>query len=564
MADPIKTFIDKINSAGWIERTRFKDIFADVSQELFVRWVTFPLLYGDSIADIEVINIGNKISLNFSQDQESVSRVPLNYLFPLINRDPNRRAPGMFFIGSTADNQFVIPDYTLSKKHAVINKKPNGWFIKDLQSEFGSYVNGTAIGSKEIQLNDGDRVAMGRYQFIFLAPKTLYGLLFDHNIATPVPLPKPTEVPTLPPSPKPTEAPQPEPPEVDRTAEKIAKNIEKNSEFVAKCIANEQFDGIEDKLLVILSFIPFFDMFSIYEKKQIISFHSKLVMAKPKETICKENDASNNFFIILKGYVMILKEGSPIALNTLGPGRSFGEIAFLTGTPRSANVVAKESTILLSIDREFYENIGLEIREKFKDQIIRQISANIVQQNIDIAEFFRERLPPELKVSKKAGRHTDLAEKKNTSREVLEFVQTNPIFSSMTPYQKSALAVLLESVESYEAGEIIIKEGATNSSLYFIVEGGVFITVTSKNVLLAELKVGDMFGETSLFSKKLTTANVITKKRTRLVQVTQEDLDIMSIEVRDKLKDIVLAQIIKRLTLQNIAIVNFPDTQPRD
>ncbi|MBF0415449.1 MAG: cyclic nucleotide-binding domain-containing protein [Magnetococcales bacterium] len=563
MADPIKTFIDKINSAGWIERTRFKEIFADVSQELFVRWITFPLLYGDSIADIEVINIGNKISLNFSQEQESVSRVPLNYLFPLVNRDPNRRAPGMFFIGSTADNQFVIPDYTLSKKHAVINKKPNGWFIKDLQSEFGSYVNGTAIGSKEIQLNDGDRVAMGRYQFIFLAPKTLYRLLFDHKGATPPPSPKQTEAPTLPPSPKPAEVPQSDPSAIDGTAEKIAKNIEKNSEFVAKCIANEQFDGIEDKLLVILSFIPFFDLFSIYEKKQIISFHSKLVMAKPKESICKENDASNNFFIILKGYVTILKEGSPIALNTLGPGRSFGEIAFLTGTPRSANVVAKEATILLSIDREFYENIGLEIREKFKDQIIRQISANIVQQNIDIAEFFRERLPPELKVSKKAGRHTDLAEKKNTSREVLEFVQTNPIFSSMTPYQKSALAVLLESVESYEAGEIIIKEGATNSSLYFIVEGGVFITVTSKNVLLAELKVGDMFGETSVFSKKLTTANVIAKKRTRLVQVTQEDLDIMSIEVRDKLKDIVLVQIIKRLTLQNIAIVNFPDTTQR-
>lgn len=543
MADPIKTFLDKINSAGWIERTVLKEIFADVSQELFVRWVPFPLLYGDSIADIEVINIGNKISLNFSQDQESVSRVPLNYVFPLVNRDPSRRAPGMFFIGSTAENQFVIPDYTLSKKHAVINKKPNGWFFKDLQSEFGSYVNGVATGTKEIQLNDGDRLALGRYQFIFLAPKTLYGLLFTRKAVTTPP--------------KPTEAPQPELPSVTKIEEKIAKNLEKNSDFVAKCIANEQFDGVEDKLLVILSFIPFFDLFSIYEKKQIISFHSKLVMAKPKELICKENDASNNFYIILKGYVTILKEGSPIALNTLGPGRSFGEIAFLTGTPRSANVVAKESTILLSIDREFYENIGLEIREKFKDQIIRQISANIVQQNFDIAEFFRERLPPELKVSKKAGRHSDLAEKRNAAKEVAEFVETDPIFAKMTLYQKSAFAVLLESVESYEAGEIIIKEGTTNSSLYFIVEGGVFITVTAKNVLLAELKVGDMFGETSVFSKKLTTANVIAKKRTRLVQVTQEDLDIMSIEVRDKLKDIILAQIIKRLTLQNISIVNF-------
>ncbi|MBF0423936.1 MAG: cyclic nucleotide-binding domain-containing protein [Magnetococcales bacterium] len=545
MGDPLKTFLDDINSAGWIERVKVRDIFSEVPLALFVRWLHFPVLYGDTVADIEVVHIGNKISLNFTPDQDTISRVPLNYIFPLVNRDPNRRVAGTFLIGSTAENQFVIPDYTLSKKHALITKKTNGYFLKDLKSEFGSYVNGVTTGSKEVLLHDGDRIALGRYQFIFLTSKSLYHILYADKGHK-----------TAPPAQESILATEPARTTAAAIDSEIDAKIAENSEFVASCIANDQFDDIEDKILSIMSFIPFFESFSVHEKKQIISFHKKLIMAPPQEFIVREKDASDSFFIILKGRVSIRKEGSPIALNFLGPGRCFGEVAFLNKIPRSAHVIALEPTILFSIDHDFYENIGLEIREKIKDQILRQISANIIQQNLDIAEFYHKIIPADFKTTWKQGRHSDLAERKNNRQEIAQFIEHCPTFAKMSKYQKVGLAVLLNAVESYQTGEIILREKSKNSSLFIIIEGAVYVTVSKKNILLAELKVGDMFGETSTFSQKLTSANVIAKEQTRLIQITAEDLDIMSLEVRDKLKDIVLEQIIKRQTIQNATIVH--------
>ncbi|MBF0146689.1 MAG: cyclic nucleotide-binding domain-containing protein [Magnetococcales bacterium] len=535
MTDPLKTFLEHINNSGWIGQEEFKKIFSGVASTTFAKFVDYPLLFGDRVADIEVINIDGKISLNFNPDQDTSTRPSLNYVFPFVSRDPTRRAPGMFFIGSSAENQFIVPDYTVSKKHAVISKRRTGYYLKDLQSEFGSYVNGVSFGSKEILLSDGDHLSFGRYQFIFLEPKTCFELLYGKKTKR--------------------ETRRVDSPGV--TEDKLKQKLNETSLYVADCIARKSCEDVEEKLLTIISFIPFFNSFSLHEKKQILSYHKRLIVANEGETIVRQHDASDNFFIILKGRVAIVSEEGQVTLNSLGPGNSFGEIAFLTGTPRSVSVIAQESTIMFTIDREFYENIGMEIREKIKDQIIRQISANIVRQNREIKEFNKDRLFPETKTSRRKERHTDLADKKTTKKWIAAFINESPIFAKLTKYQKNGLVVILETVESYDAGEVIIKENTLHNGLNFILEGSVAITVTKGDVVLAELHAGDLFGEISTFGKKTTSANVIARGKVRIIRITADDMNIMPMEIREKIKDIILDQIIKRQAAQNNAIVGF-------
>ena len=65
--------------------------------------------------------------------------------------------------------------------------------------------------------------------------------------------------------------------------------------------------------------------------------------------IVKEGEQAVAFYVIVKGTVEIVK-GSE-ALNTLGPGDSFGEMALLDGFPRSVSVRAVENTECLVMTR---------------------------------------------------------------------------------------------------------------------------------------------------------------------------------------------------------------------
>jgi hypothetical protein len=50
----------------------------------------------------------------------------------------------------------------ISEAHAVIRRRPDGWYIEDLGSQYGTYVNGRDIrGAGEVKLNPGDVISLG-------------------------------------------------------------------------------------------------------------------------------------------------------------------------------------------------------------------------------------------------------------------------------------------------------------------------------------------------------------------------------------------------------------------
>jgi pSer/pThr/pTyr-binding forkhead associated (FHA) protein len=71
-------------------------------------------------------------------------------------------------IGRTADNQVVVPQKDVSRRHAEIAMTSNGYVLKDLKSPNGTFVNGTRI--TEHVLQDGDRITVGETVFIYQKP----------------------------------------------------------------------------------------------------------------------------------------------------------------------------------------------------------------------------------------------------------------------------------------------------------------------------------------------------------------------------------------------------------
>jgi len=82
------------------------------------------------------------------------------------------------------------------------------------------------------------------------------------------------------------------------------------------------------------------------------------------EIVCRENDPSEEFYIILAGIVEIFSEKNSQVIATLGEGEFFGEIALLTGTPRTATVRALSSdTVLFVVERQQLQKLLSEHKE---------------------------------------------------------------------------------------------------------------------------------------------------------------------------------------------------------
>lgn len=68
---------------------------------------------------------------------------------------------GMVTLGRQADNDVVIDEPIASRKHAVIIETDGSYYIRDLGSTNGTYVNRQMIGDEQYVLNHGDVIHLG-------------------------------------------------------------------------------------------------------------------------------------------------------------------------------------------------------------------------------------------------------------------------------------------------------------------------------------------------------------------------------------------------------------------
>ena len=71
-------------------------------------------------------------------------------------------------LGRRPDNDVVLDDTTVSRRHALIIEVPSGFVLRDLSTTNGTYVNRSRIGDGEHALADGDRIRLADSEVVLV------------------------------------------------------------------------------------------------------------------------------------------------------------------------------------------------------------------------------------------------------------------------------------------------------------------------------------------------------------------------------------------------------------
>jgi pSer/pThr/pTyr-binding forkhead associated (FHA) protein len=91
----------------------------------------------------------------------------------LVKRGPNAGSTFLMeadltTVGRATDASVFLDDITVSRTHAVFERRPGPeWFVRDVGSLNGTYVNGEQVD--ETKLASGDEVQVGRFKLVFFS-----------------------------------------------------------------------------------------------------------------------------------------------------------------------------------------------------------------------------------------------------------------------------------------------------------------------------------------------------------------------------------------------------------
>jgi hypothetical protein len=80
-----------------------------------------------------------------------------------------RLRDGQNTVGSAPDSDVVLNDQTVSAKHASIRYKDGNFFLSDLDSSNGTFINGLEECIARVEINDSDMLRLGAVTLKFKA-----------------------------------------------------------------------------------------------------------------------------------------------------------------------------------------------------------------------------------------------------------------------------------------------------------------------------------------------------------------------------------------------------------
>jgi len=201
----------------------------------------------------------------------------------------------------------------------------------------------------------------------------------------------------------------------------------------------------------------------------------------PGHLIIREGDPGRSFFIIVEGRVRVYKagpEGKEITLAHLGEGAFFGEMALLSGAPRTANVVAEEESEILEVT----------------DTLLRELAARYPTVINSLRNFYRQRL-------------------------LNNVMAISPLFKDFDPSERRGIVEKFR-MRQAAPGEKVIVEGKSSDGLYVVLHGSV--QVSAKQTEVALLKEGEIFGEMSLLTREPAAATITSPGNSILLRLPRE------------------------------------------
>ena len=115
--------------------------------------------------------------------------------------------------------------------------------------------------------------------------------------------------------------------------------------------------------------------------------------------------------------------------------------------------------------------------------------------------------------------------KNNATQHTLSFLRSVSIFAGLSDMQLWYIAQKMKR-EHYDKGSFIVEEGTTGENCFFISDGSVKITRSSKEgrpVILAILHKSDFFGEMSMFDGEIRSASAVAQEDTKVFTLSRKE-----------------------------------------
>ena len=190
----------------------------------------------------------------------------------------------------------------------------------------------------------------------------------------------------------------------------------------------------------------------------------------PREIVFEQEQPGVNFFVVASGQLEVLINSRRV--NILNTGDSFGELALLHDTARSATIVTIDRTTMWGLDRKTFRSA------------VESVNAQNYQEN-------------------------------------KRFIDSVPLFQILTPIQKESLVGSLSTLK-FRSGERIVNEGDPGDLFYLIKEGTVVCLKGGQE--LREMSRGDFFGDQALLYNSVRTASVVANVDVKCVAIGRDRL----------------------------------------
>jgi CRP-like cAMP-binding protein len=237
--------------------------------------------------------------------------------------------------------------------------------------------------------------------------------------------------------------------------------------------------------------LPFHPLFSDLAPDDLVSVVPlmKLRVLSAGEVVIEQGAEGSSIFILARGRVIVSRlpeetnaAAEPTVLATLRSGAFFGELALLTNSPRTAQVVCDRPTMLFELDR-----VGLE-----------ELAGRSEHVAAVLGRYTRERL-------------------------LRTLMATSPLFRPLDEARREGLIGLFETM-LFDPGQEVVTEGQPSEELYVVLTGTVQVTRSEgeDKLALAVLSAGQIFGEISLIQQRPATATVRALDKAVLLSLSRE------------------------------------------
>jgi pSer/pThr/pTyr-binding forkhead associated (FHA) protein len=149
---------------------QFAEQFHDVGMDAFKRLYPWPFLVALGMAgDLERSNPSGTTIIKITDNVLERGRIT-GRVFPLVKARYSPRGP--ITIGRTSENDVVIPEFSVSRKHCFIAVVDGEYRITDWGSSNGTLVDDRDIGKMTPNiLKGGEILTLGRLMLHFLPPR---------------------------------------------------------------------------------------------------------------------------------------------------------------------------------------------------------------------------------------------------------------------------------------------------------------------------------------------------------------------------------------------------------